>query len=170
MSLNFIPVITKKQMVDLAEMAKRIWNEYFISILSQDQIDYMVDRFQSAPAIEDQIHNHDYQYLVLNHKGVNIGYTAIKEEADTLFLSKLYIKEEYRGLGFSSETFAFLEGMCIRMKLRAIWLTVNRFNQDTIHIYEKKGFKTMRTQVTDIGEGYVMDDFVMEKKVLQVNL
>lgn len=165
MSLNYIPVTTKEQITELAELAKVVWNECFTSILSQDQIDYMVDKFQSISAMADQIQNQSYQYFFLNQEGENIGYTALKEDDDKLFLSKLYIKEAYRGQGYASETFEFLEGMCLGMDLKAIWLTVNRFNEGSVHIYEKKGFQTVRTQVTDIGAGYVMDDFVMEKTV-----
>lgn len=165
MRLDFIPVITEHQIADLADLAKKVWNEYFVSILIQDQIDYMVDKFQSMPAMTEQIQNQGYQYYFLNLEGKNIGYIGVREETGKLFLSKLYIVKEYRGKGFASEAFEFLENMCQNKKIRAIWLTVNRYNEDTIHIYEKKGFQTIRTHVMDIGEGYVMDDFVMEKIV-----
>jgi ribosomal protein S18 acetylase RimI-like enzyme len=47
-----------------------------------------------------------------------------------------------------------------------IWLTVNRYNDATIAVYEKKGFRTVRTQVADIGNGFVMDDYIMEKEIV----
>ena len=43
---------TDKQIEALAVCAKEIWNEYFISLISQNQIDYMVEKFQSTTALK----------------------------------------------------------------------------------------------------------------------
>ena len=95
---------------------------------------------------------------------MRIGYTGVRPDGEgKLFLSKLYILKPYRGQGYASEAFAFLERLCAEEGLSAIWLTVNRFNTNTIAVYEKKGFVTVRTQVADIGSGFVMDDYIMEK-------
>lgn len=165
MDLSFMPVISKEQISHLAGIANQVWHEHFISILSMDQIDYMVDKFQSVPAITDQIENQSYQYFLLDINGVCIGYTGIKPDGDKLFLSKLYLLKEYRGKGYASQAFEFLEGLCLGMGWNTIWLTVNRFNDNTIKVYEKKGFETIRTQVADIGNGFVMDDYIMEKRL-----
>lgn len=159
-----IPVTDKEQIIQLARLADIVWHEYFVSILSKTQIDYMVEKFQSVSAMTNQIENQNYHYFFLNLDGVNIGYTGVQPDKDNkLFLSKLYIQKEYRGKGYAREAFDFLEGMCKGMGLQSIWLTVNRFNENSIKVYEKRGFQTVRTQVTDIGNNYVMDDYVMEK-------
>ena len=49
--------------------------------------------------------------------------------------------------------------------MRAIWLTVNKYNANTIAAYKKMGFETIGDGVTDIGSGYVMDDYFMECSV-----
>ncbi|HYH03267.1 MAG TPA: GNAT family N-acetyltransferase [Bacillota bacterium] len=163
MALKFIPVQTGAEIETLADLAKVVWNEFFVSIITPEQINYMVDQFQSVPALTDQIGNQGYEYFFINWDGVKIGYTGIKPDTPKLFLSKLYLLKEYRGRGYASATFAFLENLCVNRRLEAIWLTVNRNNKDSIAVYEKKGFKVVRTQVKDIGNGYVMDDYVMEK-------
>jgi ribosomal protein S18 acetylase RimI-like enzyme len=61
--------------------------------------------------------------------------------------------------------FEQLKEISRQRNLTSIWLTVNRYNENTIAVYKKKGFETIRTQVADIGEGYVMDDYVMELKI-----
>lgn len=94
-----------------------------------------------------------------------MGYTGIHPEDGKLFLSKLYLRKECRGLGLASQAFAFLEDYCRAHGLSAIWLTVNRHNDHSVQVYEHKGFVTVREQAADIGHGYVMDDFVMEKQV-----
>ena len=161
----FIPVKTGEDIAALAAIANEVWHQHFASILSPEQIDYMVERFQSVPAVTGQLANEGYEYYFIRVGEKNIGYAGIKPEAGKLFLSKLYILYPYRGNGFASRAFEFMEGICRERRLRSIWLTVNRYNTDTIAVYQKKGFKTIRTQVADIGNGFVMDDYIMEKTV-----
>lgn len=163
-------VITEQQLQQLAETANEVWHEFFPCILTDEQIDYMVEKFQSYKAMKEQLAN-GYEYYLFWVDGEIAGYTGIHPETDEetgqkkLFLSKLYLKKDFRGRGLASKAFEFLEDYCKKMHLDAIWLTVNRHNSHTIAVYEKKGFVTVREQVADIGQGYVMDDFVMEKKL-----
>lgn len=165
MEVKFEPVISQEQTACLARLADEIWQEYFTVILEKEQIDYMVDRFQSESAIKEQISGQGYEYFLLSAKDVLVGYTGIRPDGKTLFLSKLYLLREHRKKGYAGQAFAFLERLCRERGLSSIWLTVNRFNEDTIEVYKKKGFLVLRTQVTDIGNGFVMDDYVMEKKL-----
>ena len=163
--LVFEPVRNGEQIKEMTDLADEIWHEYFVTILSPDQIDYMVEKFQSAGAVKKQIADQGYQYYMLKLSGRLIGYTGIVEQPQEkrLFLSKLYLEKPFRGRGYASRTFEFLEELCRQKGLSAIWLTVNRFNDHTIRVYEKKGFVKVRTQAADIGNGYLMDDYIMEK-------
>jgi ribosomal protein S18 acetylase RimI-like enzyme len=163
--VNFDAVRTKEAIAALAGMADVIWHEFFVTIITGEQIDYMVARFQSVPALTGQIANQGYEYYFLNAAGVNVGYLGIKAEAGKLFLSKIYLLKQYRGQGYASAVFAFLENICRARNLQSIWLTVNRHNGDSIAVYQKKGFRVIREQAADIGGGFVMDDYVMEKVV-----
>ena len=165
MQVEFIPVKTPEQIENLAQLADKIWHEHFAAIISPEQIDYMVDIFQSYNAINEQLKRMGYSYYFLSVNNEAVGYFGIKKDGDKLFLSKLYIMKDYRGKGYASEAFKFLEKMCREQQLKAIWLTVNRNNEIPIKVYEKKGFKTVRTQVADIGNGFVMDDYIMEKEI-----
>lgn len=166
LEIQFINVETKEQICTLAAIADEVWHEHFVSILSSEQIDYMVDKFQSEHAMTDQLKNQGYEYYLLKLKDTDIGYTGIRKDEDKLFLSKLYILKEFRGKGYASEAFQFLEGLCVKRGLLSIWLTVNRYNENTIAVYKKKGFEIIKTQVADIGNGYVMDDYIMEKNIV----
>ncbi len=166
MSLQIKKAQTDKDIEQIATAAAEIWREHYVTLISREQIDYMVERFQSKAAITVQIEKEGYCYYLLLDQGVMAGYISIKiEEKDipSLFLSKFYIRKECRGKGFGKETMDFLEAACKENKLQKIWLTVNRNNSNSINIYEKLGFKKIRTQVNDIGNGFVMDDFVMER-------
>lgn len=166
--LAFVMVETEEQINKVAALATEIWHQHFITILTPEQIDYMVDKFQSAPAMTDQIKNQGYDYFMLMEKDSLIGYCAVIEEAQdkNLFLSKLYIHKNFRGKGYASMAFEYLEELCKKKGYQKIWLTVNRFNEHTIMVYEKKGFKKVRTQIKDIGNGFVMDDYIMEKEIV----
>ncbi len=167
--LSFIPVVTQIQIEEVATLATEIWHEHFISILSLEQIDYMVEKFQSVSAMLNQMKNQGYQYYMMMLNGNLIGYCGIKEEKEekNLFLSKLYLHKKYRGHGYASLAFQFMIDLCKENGYQKIWLTVNRFNDNTIKVYEKKGFIKVRTQVVDIGNGFVMDDYIMEKPIIQ---
>lgn len=161
--ITFTPVERSDQIETLAKIAEEVWHEHFISILSAAQIDYMVEKFQSAAAITRQITREGYTYYFICYKQTPIGYIGIRPDEEKLFLSKLYLLKAYRGHGYASRAFAFLEELCRERGYRSIWLTVNRFNSHTIAVYRQKGFQTVRAQAADIGGGFVMDDYVMEK-------
>ncbi|UVI33364.1 GNAT family N-acetyltransferase [Paenibacillus spongiae] len=165
MELVVTKVKTKEEVALLAQLASDIWTEYFVCIISNEQIDYMLGKYQSVQAITVQIDEQGYEYYLLNVNNKNIGYLGINQEEGKLFLSKFYIQKEHRGMGYASRAMAFLVDLCQDRRLVSIWLTVNRNNNAAIAVYEKKGFRTIRTQVADIGNGFVMDDYVMEKEI-----
>lgn len=165
--LFFVLVDTEDQINKIAALATEIWHEHFITILTPEQIDYMVEQFQSVEAMKDQTKNQGYHYYMLMVENNLVGYCGVKEEdpEKALFLSKLYIHKDFRGKGYASLAFDYLVELCKKKGYQKIWLTVNRFNDHTIKVYEKKGFQKIRTQVKDIGNGYVMDDYIMEKEI-----
>ncbi|MCD7731709.1 MAG: GNAT family N-acetyltransferase [Oscillospiraceae bacterium] len=141
-------------------MCDEIWHEWFPRILSPEQIDYMVEKFQSVPAITEQVRNGGYKYYYIHRNGAHMGYTAIHADDDgSLFLSKIYLKAEYRGKGYARKVFEQLKDFCRENGFNAIWLTVNKYNANSIAVYERIGFKRTGDGVTDIGNGYVMDDY-----------
>ena len=96
-----------------------------------------------------------------------MGYTGGRAEPETnrYFISKVYLQAEERGKGFASQAIAFYERLCHERGLEAMYLTVNKHNDLGIRAYLGKGFETIDAVETDIGNGFVMDDFIMEKRV-----
>ena len=146
------------EITQLAELASYIWHEYWTEILTPEQIDYMVDKFQSENAIINQIENENYTYYFLKVDEKTAGYTGASDCKDYLFLSKLYIKKEFRHKGLGKKAFEEIK----KLGFNRIQLTVNKYNKNTIDAYLKYGFKIIDKAVTDIGNGFVMDDYIME--------
>lgn len=153
----------------LAMLTSEIWHEYWTCILSDEQIDYMVDKFQSETAITNQINNENYTYFYIMYNFEKAGYIGLSKKDDYLFLSKLYLKKDYRHKGIGKEAFDFIKQFGIRNGYNKIRLTVNKYNKNTIDAYNKWGFKTIESVVTDIGDGFVMDDYIMEYKINKQN-
>ncbi|HWT73816.1 MAG TPA: C-GCAxxG-C-C family (seleno)protein [Mobilitalea sp.] len=162
-TVDIVPVVTTQQIQEVAELAEKIWHEHYDSIISKAQVDYMVDKFQSEAAMKEQMQSSGYQYYKLVNLGGIAGYFAIKEEQEALFLSKLYVDKKYRGRDYARKALSFMQQYCIDRNLKKIWLTVNRNNDNSIHVYDKLGFVNAGTQIADIGSGFVMDDYIMEK-------
>jgi len=165
MEFDFLEVNNKKQIEELSEIAKLIWSEYFPKIITPEQINYMVEKYQSADAIARQISNDGYKYFMVFGNGEVLGYLAVKADRNQLLLSKLYLKKEFRGRGYFNEMLSFAEKIAKEKGLNSLYLTVNKHNDNSIAVYLKKGFFIKKEQVTDIGNGFVMDDYVMEKVI-----
>ena len=162
--LEILKVRTLEEIQVTCDIAYEIWHEHFTPIIGIDQVEYMINEFQSFNAIKDQIDS-GYEYYLFNYKGEFVGYTGIKKEDLSLFLSKLYIKKEYRGNKIAKDAMKFMVELCKTMSLKKIWLTVNKNNDNTIAAYEKIGFIKTRMQKSDIGNGFFMDDYIMEKAI-----
>lgn len=149
----FILVETKENIKKISKMSKSIWKEAYEDILTSEQIDYMLDMFLSKEAIKEQI-NQGYQYYMIK-EDKPCGFAAVKVD-EKVFLSKIYLLKDYRQKGI-------LKDFINRMKdyNKPIHLTVNKKNKDAIAVYEHLGFEITDSVITDIGNNYVMDDYVM---------
>ena len=165
MNFDFLEVNNKKQIEGLAEIAKLIWSEYFPGIITPEQVDYMVEKYQSADAIAKQISNDGYMYFMVLGNEEILGYLALKADGNQLLLSKLYLKKEFRGRGYFNKMLSFAEKIAKEKGLNSLYLAVNKHNDNAIAVYLKKGFSIKKEQTADIGNGFVMDDYIMEKMI-----
>lgn len=154
-------VISKQHILITANLADLIWNEHYVPIIGQDQVNYMIDKFQSPAAIENQIQNENYEYYIIYHQSEPSGYLSIKHTGNELFLSKFYVIKEKRGTGLGKEGFSFIAGKAKELGVQRITLTVNINNINSIKAYERLGFKNDGPVIADIGGGFMMDDFRM---------
>lgn len=148
----------------IESLAYEIWDEHYTPIIGKGQVEYMLSKFQSATAIKSQIDD-GYIYFLIDYLGSHVGYLSFKEEKDTLFLSKVYVLNELRGKGIGKKAILFTENQAKKLGLSKVRLTVNKDNINSKKSYEKLGFVNCGSVVMDIGNGYVMDDYAMEKEI-----
>ncbi len=164
--IHFKTITQNTQIETVADLAKAIWKDTYSSILSNDQIEYMLEEIQSKKAIANQINEQGYQYYFLLQNSNVCGYMAIvphSKKDEELFLSKIYLLPESQGKGITKKAFLFLEDIAQKNNLKRIWLTVNKNNHHAQKVYEHYGFTVSDSVGTDIGNHYVMDDYIMEK-------
>lgn len=168
MGRQIIPVLAQPEINIVAGLARKIWTEHYVPIIGQEQVEYMLAKFQSAEAIDDQINLEGYTYYLITSGNQPVGYIGTRHEDKELFLSKLYILDSERGKGFGRYGVDFLETECLKSGFECITLTVNRNNLHTILAYERMGFEKYGEMIGDIGSGYVMDDYLMRKRIARV--
>ena len=164
-ALQFVPATTAQQIDVVAGLAHEIWYEYYVPLIGQPQVDYMVSNFQTSGAMAQQMRE-GYEYFTTERDGRLIGYCAVQAQPaeGSLFLSKLYLLRDARGAGTGRVCMEFIEQLARRRGLKLLWLTVNKGNP-AVKAYERLGFRVAADLVMDIGGGYVMDDFRMEKSL-----
>lgn len=155
---------TKTDFDRISELAHVIWHEHYPSIISAEQIDYMLENFNSTKAIIEQVADAVLFYCII-FDGEPAGYVAIKIETDFLFINKLYLLKAYRGKKIAKHTLKFIESVARSTHLENIKLHVNKYNTNSIDAYERMGFLKSKSMITDVGNGFVMDDFEMTKSI-----
>ena len=172
MRLSFVPVKSASDQEVLARMAGDIWRGYWPAIIGEAQTEYMVDKFQSLEAIRRDMAEHDYEYWFLvaveqegqESKRELVGFTGGHDEPETnrYFISKIYLYPEARGRGFARKVVEFYEDLGYARGFDALYLTVNKYNDLGIRAYKGTGFNIIDAVETDIGEGFIMDDYIMQ--------
>lgn len=163
--IEFRKVTSAQDIEYLANLGDKIWREHYIDINSIDCIEYMLKKFQSKEAITAQLTNENYEYYFIMYRDSIAGYIGIQPHKQELFLSKLYIDIPFRGYSLGRRAFEFIKQKAEVKNLPQITLRVNKKNYNTIDIYKHLGFRIKEAVVTDIGGGYVMDDYIMEYKI-----
>ncbi|MGB3758790.1 MAG: GNAT family N-acetyltransferase [Rivularia sp. (in: cyanobacteria)] len=161
--IEFKIVNNTQAIYKVTQLARDIWNEHYLPMIGSHQVSYMLDKFQSEDAIEQQI-KEGYKYYIILENQVEVGYLSVQSRAEKLFLSKLYVQKYFRGKGIGKQGIQFIKS---NFDNPVIQLTVNKNNSHSIAFYKKVGFNVVDDVVTDIGGGFVMDDYVMEMQTVR---
>ncbi len=146
----------------MSSVATSIVREFYDPILGKEQNDYMIELFQSERSIKEQLES-GVNYRFIYADGKSVGFFAYYPKNGYLYLSKFYVEKSSRGRGAGTKVLQYLAGEALAAGLSSIRLNVNKRNYGSIGFYEAAGFVKIRDEVNDIGNGFVMDDFVYEK-------
>ena len=150
--------IDSSQFDTLFGLAKEIWNMHYVPIVGQGQVDYMLNSIYSPAGLEKQTQEGQSFYFIKN-QGTIIGFLGLSMKNGG-FIHKFYIHPKQQGQGLGRNVFDLIVAELGHPK--SIQLTVNRENFKSINFYFKCRFKIKSVEDFDIGEGYFMNDFVME--------
>ena len=161
MVMNIREIFSEADVRRLAKVARIVWREANVSFCTPEQVEYMIERYQSFEAISGQL-MHGYRYFLIEEGDVIMGYFGVQPQGERLFLSKFYILKEYRGRKLFSLGLQYMIELCKESGLESIYLTVNRNNTHAYEVYLAKNFKVIAEEDNPIGKGFEMNDYIME--------
>lgn len=162
-----MPVATEKQILEVEKAANQVWHNYYKDIYSGEQIDYMLEKYQSRDALKKQMADKYIYYMLLSDNNF-AGYLCFKHFPDHVLISRLYIKPEYRRQGLARRSISLFENISRNEEfsyIKKLKAYVERNNDFALNVYEHLGFKKIKSVDTDIGNGFFCRDYLMEKKI-----
>jgi ribosomal protein S18 acetylase RimI-like enzyme len=157
--------IDTTQLSIIKDLAYTIWPSTYGEILSKVQLNYMLDNFYSIENLSNQMDKGQVFELLFEDSNV-VGFVAYEfncKETDLLKIHKIYLLPETQGKGFGKFMIEEVINIAKNNKQKGVFLNVNKYNKAKF-FYEKLGFKITIEEVIDIGNNYIMDDYVMELK------
>ena len=154
---------TEADLPAIAELAGVIWRACYPGIISPAQIEYMLGRMYALGTLRAEIQGQGMYYDQLFVGGELAGFAAHgpTEDAAVYKLHKLYLHPVWHGQGLGRRLLEHCQREARKRKARRLILSVNKRNSKAIAAYERSGFAVAESVVTDIGGGFVMDDFIM---------
>ena len=145
-------------------IAKEVWPIAYGAILSKEQLDYMMEMMYSIPSLQKQANENENHFILATEKDNPVGFAAYEFDCggtSKTKIHKIYILSNQQRKGIGRMLIDYITNNARENKQEALYLNVNK-NNIAQHFYKKLGFNISYEEVIDIGNGYVMDDFVME--------
>ena len=154
----------------IQQLSNDIWKKVYTSIISLEQIEYMLDLIYSEEALLKQIHEQQHSFLLVLIDNKPVGYASFSLKAPSLpglyRLHKLYLEPAYHGKGIGKSMMDYIIRSIVPLGASELELNVNKYNP-TLSFYKKLGFSIDSETIIDIGNGYVMDDYIMKLELVK---
>lgn len=147
----------------IQKIAEKSWRSHYPGIISHEQIEYMLEQMYSKSELKKHFENPNYHYYLIQEDDQFLGFVGFEFhlEPETTKLHRIYFLKEAQGKGFGKKALKLVVNETKKIDNKRVILTVNK-NNSAKKFYESQGFKIYDEAISDIGNGYVMDDFLME--------
>lgn len=147
-------------------MAQQVWPVAYRDILQPEQLQYMLNLFYSPASLKKQMTVNHHQFLVAEHGSEPVGFASFSQQDDPVLykLHKLYVLPGLQKKGIGKALLESVVDAVSAIDGKKLQLNVNRDNKAR-HFYEKHGFNIIGEEDIDIGSGYFMNDYVMERDI-----
>lgn len=157
---------TTEDLPTIAEIARKTWPVAYGEILSQAQLEYMLNAFYSKESLQDNMDN-GHEFILAIENDIVLGFASFEHQyqhkAKTK-IHKIYILPEIQGKGIGKLLIDAIGEFAKGNNSNSLLLNVNRFNK-ALTFYQKQGFEIIEAIDIEIGLGYLMEDYIMEKKI-----
>ena len=153
----------------IQNLVEVIWPFTYGQIISEAQIDYMLMLFYSNEALLNQFQNNQ-DFYIISSENVDLGFIAIEHNYSNQPITKihkLYVLPENQGKGIGQKLLSHATQLAIDKESKQLILNVNKFNSALL-FYQKQGFTIQKEEDISIGNGYLMEDYVLQKNI-QIN-
>ena len=165
-----ITKISTESIPQIERLSSEIWHQVYSTLISTEQIDFMLNMMYSRSSLEKQMLELGHQFIIISTDEEAVGYASysLKSSAEpTIFrLNKLYLQPAFHGKGMGKAMIQFIINETIPLGAKFLELNVNKANP-TVTFYKKFGFTITEETVLQIGEGFVMDDYIMTLKITE---
>ena len=149
----------------IRELTFKVWPQTYSSSISKEQIDYMLEMMYSKKSLADQIAEGS-KFIIVQDNNKPVGFASYKQVESAIYkLDKIYILKTQQGKGTGKFVIEYILQQIKNEGASSLQLQVNRHNKNAKSFYEKNGFSVIQEADFEIGNGYFMNDYVMEKKI-----
>jgi diamine N-acetyltransferase len=164
--ITIIPNLDK-DFKTIRAIAKVVWPVTYGDILSKEQLNYMFDMMYSVHSLQHQVKEKKHHFVIVYEDEIPLGFASYEfdcENSNKTKVHKLYILPNLQGKGIGKKIINFIENEALNNHDKAVYLNVNRFNSAKF-FYKKIGFNIVKEEDINIGNDYLMEDYVMEKTI-----
>jgi ribosomal protein S18 acetylase RimI-like enzyme len=148
----------------IRDLTYKVWPQTYATILTNEQINYMLEFLYSESSLKKQMKDH-HRFLIVYDEIIPAGFASYSEIDHGIFkLHKIYVLPDQQGKGTGRFLLDYIIKDILRQGAKTLQLNVNRHNKAK-NFYEKLGFTLIKEEDVDIGNGYFMNDYIMEKKL-----
>ena len=152
----------------IQDLIRRIWYPTYENILTEEQSNYMLDEMYSSGVLLNQMQQQGQTFLLVYEDEQPVGFAAFEcnhKVSTACKLHKIYLLPTMQGKGVGKLLLQEVAARAAASGQKTLLLNVNRFN-NAIVFYKRQGFHVIAEEDIDIGNGYFMNDYLMEKRLV----